>query len=603
MKLFRKKEKGTNSVKELLKKLKRHDTKVVAIAVVIALALSGGLIYISTPMVATKTSEEFVESERQANQDTVDKLGEIGNYLNELDKVITSNQESLNSINEKTVNGTDNTEITEKVTNLDNKLKEVHTNITGTSSRIENLKTIIEKGDEKSKEQIEKEFKEITAELAIIKTQYDSANQQIKELMDKIKKEIDAGNKELGDKVSQNHKEILNELSSMNKSMESKNTQSLTQFKSEMEALGVSFNKQLETCKNDINNNIDSVNTNVKNTQSSINNNIESVNNSVKSSQKEISSTIEAVNTNVSNNFSTINKSVGDGFGELKTYIDSSKKEINTKLESVFQRVSNGKKKLVSTLLTYGISKKEDATFDDINSGVDELGKRMLDAERKTENAEHSVTPEKIIAGQSVTVNDKEIAGTATSDATASAEHVLAGETAYVNGAMLVGAMPNHGPVNVILGNNQSQTLGPGYYDSITITADFPDRNVRYTHHIHSTETQDETVVDESFSSGADYGSETSSSKGGCFVKEIKGACNGRGVATEIRYGGYYVDADGDGNLDQNIFYVGSCKTCGGTIYADGIGEEGKCTNQRVIGYKAACGRVAGQVIAAEVTY
>ena len=567
MKLFRKKEKGTNSVKELLKKLKRHDTKVVAIAVVIALVLSGGLIYISTPMVATKTSEEFVESERQANQDTVDKLGEIGNYLNELDKVITSNQESLNSINEKTVNGTDNTEITEKVTNLDNKLKEVHTNITGTSSRIENLKTIIEKGDEKSKEQIEKEFKEITAELAIIKTQYDSANQQIKELMDKIKKEIDAGNKELGDKVSQNHKEILNELSSMNKSMESKNTQSLTQFKSEMEALGVSFNKQLETCKNDINNNI------------------------------------EAVNTNVSNNFSTINKSVGDGFGELKTYIDSSKKEINTKLESVFQRVSNGKKKLVSTLLTYGISKKEDATFDDINSGVDELGKRMLDAERKTENAEHSVTPEKIIAGQSVTVNDKEIAGTATSDATASAEHVLAGETAYVNGAMLVGAMPNHGPVNVILGNNQSQTLGPGYYDSITITADFPDRNVRYTHHIHSTETQDETVVDESFSSGADYGSETSSSKGGCFVKEIKGACNGRGVATEIRYGGYYVDADGDGNLDQNIFYVGSCKTCGGTIYADGIGEEGKCTNQRVIGYKAACGRVAGQVIAAEVTY
>ena len=154
-------------MKELLKKLKRHDTKVVAIAVIIALVLSGGLIYISTPIVATKTSEEFVESERQANQDTVDKLSEIGNYLNELDKVVTSNQESLNSISEKTDTSEGKTEITEKVTNLDNKLKEVHTSISGTSSRIENLKTIIEKGDEDNKEQINKEFKEITSEITL----------------------------------------------------------------------------------------------------------------------------------------------------------------------------------------------------------------------------------------------------------------------------------------------------------------------------------------------------------------------------------------------------------------------------------------------------
>ena len=62
MKLREKWEKQNNSVKLLLKKLKRHDTMVVAVAVVIALVLCGGLIYLSTPVVAASAKEEFAES-------------------------------------------------------------------------------------------------------------------------------------------------------------------------------------------------------------------------------------------------------------------------------------------------------------------------------------------------------------------------------------------------------------------------------------------------------------------------------------------------------------------------------------------------------------
>ena len=483
MNLFKKKEKGNNSVKELLKKLKRHDTKVVAIAVIIALILSGGLIYISTPIVASTATEELAESEKQANQDTADKLGEIGEHLNKLDQAVNSNQESLNSISEKTSNSEESKTINETVTKLDSKLdsklKEVHTNINGTTSQIDNLKSMIEKGEANNKEQMSKEFEEINSELS-------------------------------------------------------------------------------------------------------------------------------TVNSTVSNNFSSINKSVGDGFGDMKSYIDSAASGINSKLDSVFQRVSNGKKQLVSTLLTFGVSVKEDATFGDIDTGIGELGNRMLDAERKSENAERSATPEKIIAGQTVVVNDKEIAGTATSDATASSEHILSGETAYVNGAMVVGTMPNHGTVNIALSReNSSQTLEGGYYDSITVTADVTmlPANITYTHHVHSNGSTGETVVDDSFSSGSAYGSETSNSSGGCYGSPIYGPCGGWGVATRIDYGGYYFDRDGDGVLDQNIFYVGTCNSCGGGIDADGIGEVGKCNNQRIIGYRASCGRVAGQVIAAEVTY
>ncbi|WP_029230720.1 hypothetical protein [Butyrivibrio sp. VCB2006] len=572
MKLFMKKEKGTNSVKDLLKKLKRHDTKVVAIAVIIALVLSGGLIYISTPIVAENATEGLAESERLANQDTVDKLGEIGEYLSELDKVVTSNQESLNSINERSdsENSEATSAISEKVIGIDSKLKEVHTNIDGTTTKIENLKTIIEKGDSDNKEQIEKEFTVINADLDSIKSDYDSAQSQIKELMDKLQKEIDSGNKQLDEKAADNHKALLNELSSMNKSMDEKSSKSIATFQEDISALGMSVTKKLDDYQNTMNNNI------------------------------------EEVNNNVNNNFNNINKSVGDGFGDLKSYIDSSAKNINDKLDLVFQRVSDGKKKLVSTLLTYGISVKEDAKFDDINNGIIELGDKMRDAERKIEDSEHSVTPEKILAGQTVTVNDQTITGTATSDASCLSDHILSGQTAYVNGAMVIGTMANHGSVNIALSkDNRSQSLEAGYYDSITVTADISSlpANITYTHHVHSNSATDKTVVDTSFSSGKAYGGDTSSSKGGCFNEPIYGPCGGSGEALYEDYGGYYYDYDGDGQLDQNVFHYGFCTTCGGRVDAGGYGQIGRCDNQRVIGYKASCGKVSGQVIAAEVTY
>ena len=56
--------KQNNSVKVLLKKLKSHDTVVVAIAVVIALVLCGGLIYLTTPAVTATAKEEFEEAEK-----------------------------------------------------------------------------------------------------------------------------------------------------------------------------------------------------------------------------------------------------------------------------------------------------------------------------------------------------------------------------------------------------------------------------------------------------------------------------------------------------------------------------------------------------------
>ena len=72
----RSKNKSNNALMTLLKKLKRHDTFVVAIAVVLAVALCGGLIYISTPVVADAAKEEFIESEKETNKLTEDRNGQ-----------------------------------------------------------------------------------------------------------------------------------------------------------------------------------------------------------------------------------------------------------------------------------------------------------------------------------------------------------------------------------------------------------------------------------------------------------------------------------------------------------------------------------------------
>lgn len=327
-KLFRKKE-SSNSIKVLLKKLKRHDTKVVAVAVIIALFLSGGLIYISTPIVATTATEEIAESGRQSSKETTEKLNEINKYLTELDKVVTNNQKSLNTITQnsgytsskETIDATGKTTntISEKVTTLGGSLKEVHTTIESTTSKIEELNKALEKNDTTNKQQLEKDFAQVNQDLAKINTQYEEAKKQNKELIEKLQKDMTDGDKKLGDSSTENHKALLKELETMDKSMEEKNTKTIETFQGDIAKLSESMDKQLEV-----------------------------------------------INTSVN----TMNSSMNSGLGELKEYVGNVAGGINGRLDQVFQSVSDGKKLLASTLLTKGIVIAEDATFQEISKAI-----------------------------------------------------------------------------------------------------------------------------------------------------------------------------------------------------------------------------------------
>ena len=140
--------KQNNSVKMLLRKLKRHDTVVVGVAVVIAVILCGGLIYLSTPVVAASAKDELVEAQSKESDKTIEKLDELSEYLNGLDKSITESKDSMTSFYEK--DGEKNTEkmtntVTEKVGSLGKDLSSLHETITRTGTDIDSLREMIEK--------------------------------------------------------------------------------------------------------------------------------------------------------------------------------------------------------------------------------------------------------------------------------------------------------------------------------------------------------------------------------------------------------------------------------------------------------------------------
>ncbi|WP_034446361.1 hypothetical protein [Butyrivibrio sp. AE2032] len=222
MKLREKWAKQNNSVKLLLRKLKRHDTVVVAIAVVMAMILCGGLIYFSTPVVTANAKQELEESERQNNEKTIEKLDELSEYLDGLDKSITDSKDSISSYYEKagkdsTLVNEKNTEkitnnVNEKVTGLGNNLNTLHETIESTQTNIDRLKEIIEKNDQAGTQDRERMLAEIGSELDNIKDQHSQAQQNTKELIKELEKLLGKQNEDLS-KQSKDQNDALTQQS------------------------------------------------------------------------------------------------------------------------------------------------------------------------------------------------------------------------------------------------------------------------------------------------------------------------------------------------------------------------------------------------------
>lgn len=140
-----------------------------------------------------------------------------------------------------------------------------------------------------------------------------------------------------------------------------------------------------------------------------------------------------------------------------------------------------------------------------------------------------------------------------------------------------------------------------GFYGDFDVTTNVSDANgtVAYTHHIHNLSSTTETIEDDSFSSGSSYGSDYSTTKGGCYQEPTYTACNTSytgshtGDAQDTTWG------TGGGWFP---IYGGYCPKCG-KWNERGNSSSLYCTNSVFSGYKANCGYTSGQVLSVTITY
>ena len=325
--------KQNNSVKMLLRKLKRHDTVVVAIAVVIAVVLCGGLIYLSTPVVAASAKDELALAQSKDNEQTIEKLDELSEYLNGLDKSITESKDSMTSFYEK--DGEKNTEkmtntVTEKVGSLGNDLAGLHETIVRTGTDIDKLREMIEKGGEDSDKSITEKFTNIYNNLEEIENTYNRTHENTKSLMEEIESALKSGDEKLSKELLERYKELLDELTRSNEKLSEQNSDSLKEFKDAIGNLNTEVTKKLGEISTDI-------------------------------------------NTNIDNQFNSLNVSFESDMTGLKAYIAGEMSSMNDKVDQVFWRVSKGKKLLASTLLTKNVQIREDATFAEIARAIESI--------------------------------------------------------------------------------------------------------------------------------------------------------------------------------------------------------------------------------------
>lgn len=324
MKFKERMSKQNNSVKVLLKKLKRHDTVVVAIAVVIALILSGGLIYLTTPAVTATAKQEFEESEKESNEKTIEKLDELSEYLTGLDKSLEENQKSISSFNE--ISGTNSDKVSEKVTGIGNDMSTLHTTISSTQTNIERLKETIEKGSELSSKERADSLLQIDNELDAIKEQYDRAQENTKSLMDEIQAKIKSGDESITKEMSDQYTDLLKKLGALNTQMADEN------------------NKAIDS--------ITTLNTSMDDSFSSLNTSMDD--------------SFSSLNTSITNQFTNISQGQINNTEELKALIGSYHQAVTDS----FTSVANGKQLVASALATKNIQVADDASFEEICNGI-----------------------------------------------------------------------------------------------------------------------------------------------------------------------------------------------------------------------------------------
>ena len=364
-------DKQNNSVKLLLKKLKRHDTLVVAIAVIIALVLCGGLIYISTPVAMATAKEEFAESEKESKEATNEKLDELHEYLTELDKNIVDSKNGLDSFYELTKEDKTNEHITEKVTTLGGNLKELHSEVVQTDSQIQNMKELIEKNGGENKDKLNQEFSQVSERFNQIENNYSKAQSDNKELMDSIKNLIKSNDTKMTGENLKQYTDLVTKLSDLDKNFTTDMGKSVDLLEKNIKELNEATEKRLAELDKTTSNKLDEMDTSTKNK-------LDEMNTSTKNKLDEMDTTtknkLDEMNSATNNKLSEMDASTNRKLDEMNISTNNKLDEMNASTNNKLDEMNASTNSRLDEMGNSTNSKLDDLDKR-TGSKLDELGK------------------------------------------------------------------------------------------------------------------------------------------------------------------------------------------------------------------------------------
>ena len=411
----------SNSMKELLKKLKRHDTLVMAAGVVAATILCGVFVYVTTPAISADAAAKEVEKDSLGVQKKAsEQLSEIDSYLERLDQVVTNSQNLVSEIEkrqteinnnsehkETETNNTNSTKVVEKISGLDKELASIHDEIKNTSEQVKNLTETFKNGGSGNNKKDNADLSQISNALDDIKKSCDKSGDQISGLVASIK----TGREESDKKVLGNLEKIEQELGKVN------SNDTLTRLESELSKTQGNYSLLIKEMEKTVGDGLDKVDKNLTKTSDDVNGvgkkvkkveeHVDSVDTKMGSVEEHVGSvdtkmgSVEEHVGSVENKMGSVEQGVNDVLGSQKN-TDSKIGEINSSIEGVegsisninknidiifkrldesFKKVADEKKKLASTLATLGVDIEDTEngvpTFDDIDNAIRKLPSKI----------------------------------------------------------------------------------------------------------------------------------------------------------------------------------------------------------------------------------
>ena len=346
-----KKKNQTISLRDLVKKMKRHSTRTIVLTATVMAILCGGLIYAFFPIQDVEAQEKETLNMQQPQSEMQKQLRDILNYLQELDGKTKKNEKTLAQLQkdaeidrqrEKGMTLEKEGTVIKSISEMKKSMDTLHDQIIQTEQQISGLQEQMNQGTVQNQQNVDQNFTKITESLEQISQNYIQAQSQIEELL-----------KNMSDEDKEHYQNLVDKLAEIQTDMKNadvKNLMDMTQRLKEMETV---YLKEL------------------KNLQIHMDDRITDMN-------ADMSEQLNTMNTAVIAQYQSFQQQFGSDNQELLRLLSDTRKDVTEKFDQVFRRVSDGKNLLASALLTKGVDIKADATFAEYAEAIRNIPQQLL---------------------------------------------------------------------------------------------------------------------------------------------------------------------------------------------------------------------------------